>query len=348
MKNAWWKLLGAALLIYALVGGMLIPLKPGIIAVDKNNVQTGETASIKISGYNTHFADADDLVVWLKADEDLAIKATKVEALSNTEIIATIQIPNEMPLSGKEIVPLSLVVDSKVDGLAFKPDEVFLKPGQANNQNQASYTSISSLHFTEGVTFPYRNVLQESIRNTFYHIPLWFAMVIIFTISLIQSIKYLSNRNQLADHLAVGYTEVGVLLGVLGTVTGAVWAKYTWGAYWSWDIKQNVAAIALLIYFAYFVLRGAMNDDQQAARIGAVYNIFAYAAMIPLLFVIPRLTSSLHPGNGGNPGFGGEDLDNTMRMFMYPAVIGWILVGAWMARIRARYLKLKYQIMLGE
>jgi len=172
--------------------------------------------------------------------------------------------------------------------------------------------------------------------------------VIIFTISLIQSIKYLSNRSQLADHLAVGYTEVGVLLGVLGTVTGAVWAKHTWGAYWSWDIKQNVAAIALLIYFAYFVLRGAMNDDQQAARISAVYNIFAYAAMIPLLFVIPRLTSSLHPGNGGNPGLGGEDLDNTLRMFMYPAVIGWILVGAWIARLRARHLKLKYKVLLGE
>ncbi|NNE28892.1 MAG: cytochrome c biogenesis protein CcsA, partial [Saprospiraceae bacterium] len=161
------------------------------------------------------------------------------------------------------------------------------------------------------------------------------------------SVSHLSKPDYRSDFLAASYTSVGILYGVLGTITGALWAKYTWGEYWSWDPKQNVAAVALLIYFAYFILRGSFEDPEKAGRLSAVYNIFAFAAMIPLLFVVPRLTSSLHPGNGGNPGFGGEDLDNTMRYFLYPAVIGWILIGVWIAKLRARFLVLRDQVLSG-
>ena len=69
---------------------------------------------------------------------------------------------------------------------------------------------------------------------------------------------------------------------------------------------------------------------------GAVYNIFAFAILIPLLFVLPRMTDSLHPGNGGNPAFGNYDLDSNMRMVFYPAVIGWILISSWIAQLRFR------------
>jgi heme exporter protein C len=115
-----------------------------------------------------------------------------------------------------------------------------------------------------------------------------------------------------------------------------VWAYFTWGDWWSADPKQNTSAIALLLYFAYFVLRGSFNEDQQKARISAVYNLFAFAALIPLLYILPRMTDSLHPGNGGNPGFGKYDLDNTMRLVFYPAVIGWTLLGVWMANLQVR------------
>jgi heme exporter protein C len=84
------------------------------------------------------------------------------------------------------------------------------------------------------------------------------------------------------------------------------------------------------------VLRNALEDEQQRARIGAIYNVFAFAAMIPLLFILPRLTDSLHPGNGGNPGFNAYDLDSKLRAVFYPAVIGWTLVGVWLASLRVR------------
>jgi heme exporter protein C len=62
---------------------------------------------------------------------------------------------------------------------------------------------------------------------------------------------------------------------------------------------------------------------------------------IVLIFVLPRLTASLHPGNGGNPGFNSYDLDSRLRMVFYPAVIGWILIGFWIANIQIRLKKIE-------
>ena len=84
-----------------------------------------------------------------------------------------------------------------------------------------------------------------------------------------------------------------------------------------------------------------MDEEQKRARISAVYNIFAYVMLIVFLMILPRLNDSLHPGNGGNPGFNKYDLDSTMRMVFYPAVIGWILLGVWMMTIKVRIEKLK-------
>ncbi len=179
-------------------------------------------------------------------------------------------------------------------------------------------------------------ILNETIRSLYFHVPMWFGMTILFTVSVIYSIKYLRSQNSLDDFKAVEFANAGIAFGVLGMVTGMIWANFTWGEPWSSDPKQNAAAIALLIYFAYMVLRNALEDEQQRARIGAIYNVFAFAAMIPLLFILPRLTDSLHPGNGGNPGFNAYDLDSKLRAVFYPSVIGWTLVGVWLASLRVR------------
>jgi heme exporter protein C len=153
---------------------------------------------------------------------------------------------------------------------------------------------------------------------------------------VIYSILFLRSNKLEYDDIALEFTNAAILFGMLGIVTGMLWAKFTWGDYWSGDPKQNAAAIGLLMYFAYLILRGSLPDLQQRGRIGAVYNIFAFAAFIPLIFVLPRLTDSLHPGNGGNPGFNAYDLDSKLRLVFYPAIIGWTIFGAWIATVRVR------------
>jgi len=179
-------------------------------------------------------------------------------------------------------------------------------------------------------------ILNETIRNLFYHVALWFAMFILLIISMVYSIKYLKNSSFEYDIKASEFATMGIVFGLLGIATGSVWARFTWGDWWVNDPKLNATTIALLIYMAYFVLRSSIEDSHQKGRISAVYNIFAFAAAVPLIFILPRLTDSLHPGNGGNPGFSAYDLDNNLRKVFYPAVIGWTLIGVWFASMRIR------------
>jgi heme exporter protein C len=137
-----------------------------------------------------------------------------------------------------------------------------------------------------------------------------------------------------------------MLLGLLGIVTGAIWANYTWGAPWSNDIKQILAAIALLIYLAYFVLRGSIEDMDKKARVSAVYNIFAYTMLFPTLFILPRLYDSLHPGGEGNPALSQQDIDPLMRLVFWPAVLGWTLLGVWITTLFIRLQKIKDKAIL--
>lgn len=199
------------------------------------------------------------------------------------------------------------------------------------------YTAIAG--FLLGV--PTLDILNETIRNLYFHVPMWFTMIILFSVSVFYSIKSLSTKNELDDIKAVESINVGIIFGILGITTGAFWAKYTWGEFWSSDPKQNFAAISLLLYFAYLILRNSIDEDQKRAKISSIYNIFAFPMMVVLLFVLPRLQSSLHPGNGGNPGFNSYDLDSRMRIVFYPACLGWIIIGYWIYTIRIRIRSLE-------
>jgi heme exporter protein C len=193
--------------------------------------------------------------------------------------------------------------------------------------------------------------LQDSIRNLFFHVPMWFGMMILFTASLAYAIRYLRNPTLKNDIYSLEYARTGIIYGLLGIITGAIWAKYQWGAAWSGDAKQNGAAIALLIYFAYFVLRGSLNDDEKKARIGAVYNVFAFFMLFPTLWILPRLTESLHPGGQGtegNPGLNGGDMAASLRLVFWPSVIGWTLLGVWITTLRIRLQIIREKKLINE
>ena len=186
-------------------------------------------------------------------------------------------------------------------------------------------------------------ILHETIRNLYFHVPMWFSMLAVFVISVFYSVKYLSTGKEEYDLASVECVNTGMLFYAMGLITGMIWAKYTWGEFWSGDPKQNSAAIAFLLYCAYLVLRNSIEEEQKRAKIAAIYNIFSFPIMVVLLFVLPRLTDSLHPGNGGNPAFGKFDLDSHMRLVFYPAVLGWSLFALWIATIRYRIRLIEYK-----
>jgi heme exporter protein C len=194
------------------------------------------------------------------------------------------------------------------------------------------YTIIQGL----GGSVPRQDILNETIRNVYFHVPLWFGMMTLMTASMWFSIKYLRNGQIQDDEYAVEFANVAIFFGILGFMTGSLWGQFTWGDWLPKDPKIIAVEVGLLIYSSYFILRSSFEDEQRKARLSAIYNIFAFATFIPLVWILPRLTDSLHPGNGGNPAFGKYDMDNGMRMVFYPAVIGWTLLGVWISSLRIR------------
>lgn len=184
-------------------------------------------------------------------------------------------------------------------------------------------------------------ILNETIRILYFHLPMWFAMLTLYFISVVYSIKYLSNGNIKDDFIAVESVNVGIIFCFLGLASGMIWANFTWGAPWPNDPKLNGSAIATLMYLAYLVLRNALEEEQKRAKISALYNIFCFPIIIVLMYILPKSTDSLHPGSGGNSGFGDFDMDGNMRMVLYPIAIGWILLGIWMMTLRNRIRKIQ-------
>lgn len=187
-------------------------------------------------------------------------------------------------------------------------------------------------------------IVNETIRNQYFHVPLWFAMVALLIGSCWHAGRYLLKSNLKDDAWTSALVGAGTVFGILGILTGMVWAKYTWGRAWHGDPKQIAAAIGLLIYFAYFLLRGSMQDPVRRARLSAVYALFALPIFFALIYVIPRtVPDSMHPGGGGNPGFATYDLDNNMKIVYYPAVLAWFLVGAWISELHKRVTTLTHR-----
>jgi len=336
--NWWWKILGAALIFYSLIAGMLVPLGPGIIHVQPARIIAGQSVDINVTGYNSNY-QSGEVQAWLKYDDNHALIPGVINVVDNRHLVLTFDIPEERP-GPEDVNALNLVLYNPHDGYSVLPSALFMTGGEQGNVREWDH-EVEVGKGTSNFHFPFRNILGETIRNTYYHVPLWMAMMVIFTISMWFSILFLRRRRLEDDQKANAFASTGLLLGILGITTGMVWAKNTWGAYWSFDVKQNMAAIALLIYAAYFILRSAIDDRDVAARFAGVYNIFAFLLLIPLLYIIPRMTASLHPGSGGNPAFAGDDLDSTMRMVFYPAVLGWILLGCWISQLQARIMRLR-------
>ena len=239
--------------------------------------------------------------------------------------------------SSGEVAYLDLVAFTESMGLVGS-DNAIPSKGAQRMEDLASEDISSFSRGSEGFVFPNRRILDETIRNLMFHVTMWFGMVGLLLFGFIYAIKYILGNNLEHDVWASLANAVGLGFGILGLLTGMVWAKYTWGAFWVNDAKLNGAGLGVLMYLAYFLLRNSIDNPRKRARISAAYNVIAFVLYVMFIFVLPRLQGvhSLHPGQGGNPAFSSYDLDNALRIVFYPAVIGWTFIGFWIFDILRR------------
>lgn len=330
MKRHWWKILAVLLIAYAFFKGLSTPLAPAVVHTEILD-ESAEHLLLSITGYNASYGE--EMAVWLRNGEN-EICGVVQEVQDRNHCTARFEI-------GALSAPSSDLIVSDPSGAWVMGNAVAHKGEISPGTTASSPCAQKSFAAEQQKGFPNLPILYETIRNLFFHVPMWFSMMFIMLVSVIQSIKYLRKEDPKHDRRALNAVNVGILFGVLGLITGSIWARFTWGAWWTSDPQLNAAATTMLIYFAYIVLRNSIDDDQKRARISAIYNIFAFAMLVVLIGILPKMIDSLHPGKKGSPGFNTYDLNNAMRPVFYCAALGWIMVSYWLYTLRSRMADLE-------
>lgn len=349
--KTWLKVVCVLLLAYTVIFSFLHPLSPGGLVVDIDKISPGENV-FTFTGYNTHFQEQQkDLQVFVASGE--TFYCTEVlSAPDNNHCQVRVMMPDTLPsreISFYANTPLdgTIYIQKPIDSRSFQFVDGFKSMAGcavnvANDQHQI-------------FGYPFQVIIFESIRNLMWHVPMWFTMFALMFIAFVQSIKVLNKSGRessseavvrfsdikLHDTKAVSAAGTGLLFCILGLITGSIWARFTWGEWWTTDPQLNGAMVVFLVYIAYFILRNSVNDEEKRSRLAAIFNIFAFILLVVLLMVMPRFAEGLHPGKSGNPAFSSYDLDSSLRTVFYPAVLGYILLGYWLYNLNFRIKRLQ-------
>lgn len=216
-----------------------------------------------------------------------------------------------------------------------------------------SFVSIAGIAFpivenpTHWYQFPLIPGLEENAKIIFFHVPTAWLTVVAFLMSTIFSIKYLRKRNLDDDAKSYAAAQLGIIFCILATVTGAVWAKFAWGSFWSWDPRQTSIFALLLIYGAWFALRSAIEQEDKRASLSAVYSIIAFLTVPFFIFVMPRIMAGLHPGSSDDTNAGPVidfKMNGNMQLIFFLSLIGFTILYFWMWKIGYRSLLIKEKI----
>lgn len=360
---SWWKWGSVILLFYIVIGGLTVPLGPGLPNVEPVLFKPDSVYTFDIYAYNTHFTnkDAGKVQVWFKNGADYFCPI-ETKVIDDEHLQAKFGVSG-FTVTSPEKQEFDVVLNDDIDGNVIARAAVTVKTPEVKQTTDVPDTLNKSCEPVvthnkhELFVFPYREILYETIRNTFYHVPMWFVMTVMVMFSLLFSVMFLITGNLKYDVYASRGAMVAILFGLCGYTTGMLWSKYTWFIGIDWphairkmmyeDIKLAGALVSVFAYVAYFVIRSAVADKSKRAKVAAIYSIFAIVVFILFVFIVPRSggVDSLHPGQAGNPAFSKYDLDSHLRMFFYPAVIGWILLGTWILSIlvRMEFIKQKQE-----
>jgi len=184
--------------------------------------------------------------------------------------------------------------------------------------------------------FPFIKGLEENAKIIFFHVPTAWITVIAFLMTAIYSIQYLRKKNLDDDAKAYAAAQLGIIFCILATVTGAVWARFAWGAFWSWDPRQTSIFALLLIYGAWFALRSSIESEEKRATLSSVYAIIAFVTVPFFIFIMPRIMTGLHPGSADDTNAGPVidfKMNENMQLIFFLSLIGFTILYFWMWKL---------------
>lgn len=141
---------------------------------------------------------------------------------------------------------------------------------------------------------PSEATMGELYRIVYVHVASAWICYVAFSLSLIASMAFLAKRKHVYDRTAEIAAILGLVYGAVALISGSIWAKAMWGAYWNWDPRETTTLILWIAYMGYVSIKHSIGNIEKRAVIGAVYNILAFST-VPLSYLSILLLPTLHP-----------------------------------------------------
>ena len=170
-----------------------------------------------------------------------------------------------------------------------------------------------------GVVFLYAplEATMNYVQKIFYfHVANAWVGMLGFIAAAVAGVLYLVKHDQKWDIIELAAVEISLVFFLIAILAGSIWARPTWGAYWTWEPRLTTAAILEMVYVAYLLLRQGIDDPDRRARFSAVYTLVG-AISVPITFMSIRLFRTIHPVViGSNPAATTGSFDMTSKMLI--------------------------------
>jgi heme exporter protein C len=186
--------------------------------------------------------------------------------------------------------------------------------------------------------------LQGAIyRIIFFHVPAAWTFMIFAFVSMVASIMYLVKKSFRADALAASVTEVALVFGAINLMTGMVWARIIWGIWWAWDARLTFMLISWLMYGGYLMLRQAIDEPTQRARLSGVLSILTFPGVVITWKAIDWWRTQ-HPGPVLSIRGEGDRMDAGMQAVLYWNFLAVLLFACVLAAVRMRQERMRREL----
>src|SRR3989475_5407145 len=168
----------------------------------------------------------------------------------------------------------------------------------------------------------------EVYRIMFVHVPSAWLAYLAFVVVFLASVGWLWSKRPIFDAIAVSSAEIGVLFTGLALVAGSIWAKPTWGVWWTWEPRLITTAVMFVMYVGYLLLRGLSTDFARRATRAAILGVIAVLDVPIVHLTLPR-ANSLHQLPTGLRAGGQPALDASMLLTLMVSVSAFTLIYAY-------------------
>lgn len=165
---------------------------------------------------------------------------------------------------------------------------------------------------------PNEKVMGPVQKIFYFHVASAWIGFFAFLIVFIAGIAYLSTRERKWDIIGVSSAEIGVMFTTIVLITGPIWARPTWNAWWTWDPRLTTTLVLWFIYLAYLLIRSSIHEEEKKARFSAIFGIIGFID-VPIVWFSIRWWRTIHPVVVDSSGFAMSSKMTTTLMFSLAA-----------------------------